>query len=205
MKNQSWIGFEDGSHRGSADLAWRGGASWKLQNQFEYKSPFKIWIRSQTSQQVTGYLATNSHLTIDWPPEGWSRYCSLQSYRNGGGSLYSRAPPPRMRIGAFVGCFGIFVCIVVVFSWPMRMGPHLHRIHIQLTVAHCLHVWSSFWSQRIVLQPERSMAAKTQRFLVDTVKGKPHAPQQLVWLVLLSLLHNISKEDSSMLVIVWVM
>ena len=87
-----------------------------------------------------------------------------------------------MRIGAFVGCFGIFVCIVVVFSWPMRMGPHLHRIHIQLTVAHCLHVWSSFWSQCIVLQPERSMAAQTQRLLVDTVKGKPHAPQQLVWL-----------------------
>ena len=64
--------------------------------------------------------------------------------------------------------------------WPMGMGPHLHRIHIQLTVAHCLHVRSSFWSQGIVLQPERSMAAQTQRLLVDTVKGKPHAPQQLV-------------------------
>ena len=39
-------------------------------------------------------------MTIDLPPEGWSRYCSPQSYRNGGGALYSRAPPPRMQIGA---------------------------------------------------------------------------------------------------------
>jgi len=49
------------------------------------------------------------------PPEGWSRYCSLQSYRNGGGSLYSRAPPPPLDSYS-VDCCLLPPCMIFVLE-----------------------------------------------------------------------------------------